>query len=199
MPRKIKYTIEDIVEAAFQVVRREGVGKLTARTIASALNASTMPIYSCGKTMAEIEEEVVKRAWHVLEGFQETPRSGDLYLDMGLGYVLFAKRERHLYRCIHSDKYPTINRELADENLRRSMARVADYPLLSGVPDEVKESILIQGWIYSHGFSDLMLNPLTRTMDGLETEAQIIDSFLKANKMYWEGLKGTVERYRSEG
>ena len=196
MPRKTKYTIEDIVDAAFQVVRREGGTKLTARTVALELNASTMPIYSCGKTMAEIEEEVVKRAWHVLAEFQETPRSGDLYLDMGLGYVLFAKRERHLYRCIHNDKYSTINRDLADENLCRSMVRVADYPLLNGVPDEVKEEILIQGWIYSHGFSDLMLNPLTRTMDGLETEAQIIDSFLKANKMYWEGLKGTVERYR---
>ncbi|SCY35048.1 TetR/AcrR family transcriptional regulator [Desulfoluna spongiiphila] len=197
MPRKTRFAIEDITQAALQVVRRDGMEKLTARTVAAELNASTMPIYSCGKTMAEIEEAVVEKAWEVLERFQDTPRSGDLYLDMGLGYVLFAKEERHLYKCIHSDKYPGINTAMAEDNLKRSMKRVVDYPLLEGLPDEIKETVLIQGWIYSHGFADLMLNPLTQNMRELETEAQIVDSFIKANAMYWEGLKGVVEKHRS--
>jgi hypothetical protein len=196
MPPKLRYTIETIVDAAFQVARRDGMGKLTARTVAAELNASTMPIYSCGKTMAEIEGEVVKRAWAFLQTYQETPKSNDIYLDLGIGYVLFAKDERHLYKCIHSDKYPEINTVLADKNLRRSLERLTDYPLWVGVPEDVKEKILIQGWIYSHGFADLLLNSLSKTIQGLETEAQIIDSFLQANLIYWDGLKSIVEKYR---
>jgi len=67
MPPKSKYTLHDIVDAAFSVARREGMEKLTARTIAAELNASTMPIYSCGKSMAEMELEVGKKAWETLQ------------------------------------------------------------------------------------------------------------------------------------
>lgn len=196
MPPKTRYNIADIVDAAFRVARREGMEKLTARTVAAELDASTMPIYSCGKTMAEIEAEVVKRAWEVLRVYQDEPRSSDTYLDMGLGYVLFARNERHLYKCIHSDKYSEVNIVQAEANFQRSLERLTDYPLLAGVPEEIKENILIQGWIYSHGFADLMLNSLASSTRGLETEQQITDSFLQANRMYWEGLKSIVEKYR---
>lgn len=196
MPPKSKYTIDDIVDAAFSVARREGMEKLTARTIAAELHASTMPIYSCGKSMAEIEVEVVKKAWEVLQEYQDKPRSHDTYLDLGLGYVLFAKGERHLFRCVHSDKYSELNTLLGDQNLQKSLERLADYPLFAGVPEGIKEKILIQGWIYSHGFADLMLNSLAERMQELETEAQITNYFLEANLMYWDGLKSIVEKYR---
>ena len=197
MPPKSRYTIENIVDAAFKVARREGMEKLTARTIAAELNASTMPIYSCGKTMAEIEGEVVKKAWEILREYQEKPRSHDIYLDLGLGYVLFAKGERHLFRCVHSDKYSEINTLLGEQNLQRSLEKLADYPLFAGVPGDIKEKILIQGWIYSHGFADLMLNSLAERMQKLETEEQITDYFLEANLMSWDGLKSIVEKYRN--
>lgn len=196
MPPKSKYTLHDIVDAAFSVARREGMEKLTARTIAAELNASTMPIYSCGKSMAEIEIEVVKKAWETLREYQEKPRSHDIYLDLGVGYVLFAKGERHLFRCVHSDKYKELNTLLGDENLQRSLDLLVDYPLFIGVPQDIKEKILIQGWIFSHGFADLMLNSLAERMQELTTEKQITDYFLEANLMSWEGLKSIVETYR---
>ena len=59
MPPKTRFTLKDVMDAALSVVRREGIDKLTARAIADELQSSTMPIYSCGKTMFEIEEEIV--------------------------------------------------------------------------------------------------------------------------------------------
>lgn len=196
MPPKSRYTIDDIVDAALSVVRRDGMDKLTARTVAAELGASTMPIYSCGKTMAEIEGAVVQKAWGILQAYQETPRRLDTYLDLGIGYVLFAREERHLYRCIHNDHYKEINVAMAEENMRRSLELLEDYPLLAGVPAITREKILIQGWIYSHGFADLLLNSMVRSMQRLETEMQIIDAFFDANQMFWDGLKTIVEKYR---
>ena len=46
MPPKPKFTKEDIVEAAFNIVREQGWEALTQRSIAQKLNASIGPIYS---------------------------------------------------------------------------------------------------------------------------------------------------------
>ena len=55
MTSKVKYTHENIVEAAFQVVRSDGIEKLSARAIAKQLNSSTMPIYHHIKSMKNLE------------------------------------------------------------------------------------------------------------------------------------------------
>jgi len=66
MPPKQKYTKEDIVEAAFNVVREQGWEALSQRSIAKKLNASIGPIYSYFKSMANLEEAVIEKAYELL-------------------------------------------------------------------------------------------------------------------------------------
>lgn len=194
MPPKTKYTLDDIIDTAFKIVRRKGLDKLTARLIAGELKSSTMPIYSCGKTMAEIEEEVVKKAWALLQEYQLKPRSYDVYIDMGLGYVMFAKEERNLFKCLHSDKHASCNKACGEEIFLRNAERLSEYPLLQGVSDEFKMKIMVNGATFSHGFAVLMTNPTSRVIEKLETEEEITAYFIEANMISWSGIENLLEQ-----
>ena len=86
-----------MVEGAFELVRREGHDALTARSLAAELGCSTQPIMYRFPDLAELREEVYRRAdefhtRYVLEG-------GDL-VGMGLRYVRFAAEEPELFRLL---------------------------------------------------------------------------------------------------
>ena len=46
MPPKVKFTKEEIVNAALDVARIKGVGAVTTRDIGAALGVSTRPIFT---------------------------------------------------------------------------------------------------------------------------------------------------------
>lgn len=193
MAPKTRYTLDDILDSAFRIVRNGGFESLTARSIAEDLNSSTMPIYSCGKTMLEIEEAVLERAWELMGIYQKKKRSHDVYLDLGLGYVVFAKEEPHLFKSLFSRKHETTNKRLAEENFSHNVAQLSDYPLFKGISDKAKQNILTHGWIYSHGFADLLVKSGGSAFDGLDHEEDIARYFLEANLMVWVGMERFVQ------
>lgn len=193
MPPKTKFPLTDVIEAALSVVRREGIERLTARAIADELQSSTMPIYSCGKTMAEIEEEIVKKSWELLVEYQQKPMTSDLYLNMGLGYVLFAKHEKNLFGCIHSSKHKNLNKQFAESNFITNLFRLKDYPPLAGIPDDLKMKIMIQGWIFSHGLADLLSKNIADTLGGIQSDEDLTSFFYEANRINFVGVQRIVE------
>ena len=62
MPPLQKTGKEEIVNAAFDIVRREGKDSLNARALAGRLGISTQPIFSNFRNMEELKAEVVKKA-----------------------------------------------------------------------------------------------------------------------------------------
>jgi len=103
---KKTFTREDIVEAAFQVVRKQGRKKLSARAIAKELNSSTMPIYSTINSMQELQQEVGQKFTELLLQYCLTPWTGNFLVDMSFGYVRFAKDEKELFRIMFLDDDP---------------------------------------------------------------------------------------------
>ncbi len=70
MPPESKVTMNDILEAAFAILRQSGIAAVTARAIATVLGASTTPIYRVLKSMDLVIKELRKRALEVLDDFQ---------------------------------------------------------------------------------------------------------------------------------
>ena len=66
MPRKTKFCEDDILNAAFAVVRRKGITELSTRAIAREMNCSTMPVYSFLKSKRNLEEQVIQMAYKEL-------------------------------------------------------------------------------------------------------------------------------------
>jgi len=100
VPRKTKYSAEDVVQAAFELVRKKGLIGLSAPAVAAEMGCSTMPIYSHFKSMQMLEDEVVKKAWASVMNYQEKCYTGDVWVDQAVGYVLFAREEQHLFQCM---------------------------------------------------------------------------------------------------
>jgi AcrR family transcriptional regulator len=187
MPRKSKYSSEDIIQAAFKVVRFQGAGKLSAYNIAQTLNSSTMPIYSYLKSMKNLEEEIVKRAFSLLLTYETTERTGDIYLDMGIGYVLFAKKEELLFRCITDLKHKALYAKYKKQNQASLLEKLSTYPDALDLTEEQKKKLLFHGLIFSHGLADLIINSVDENLETLNTEEDIINFFLESGRMFWEG------------
>lgn len=58
MPPKPKYTKEEIVTAAFELVREAGSDALTAREVGKRLSTSSSPIFTVFRDMDELREAV---------------------------------------------------------------------------------------------------------------------------------------------
>ena len=100
MPRRQQYTAEDVVRAAFELVRQKALKGLSAPSVAAEMGCSTMPIYSHFKNMQALEDEVVKKVWKVVMEYQAKCYTGDVWIDQAIGYVHFAREEKNLFKCI---------------------------------------------------------------------------------------------------
>ena len=196
MPPKQKYTADDVIEAAFQIVRRNGWKGLSARAIAKELNASTRPVYDYFQSMKHIEKEVVKKALATFVEYIGRDRTGDKWLDQALGYITFARNERHLFRCINDEEHIHFQKEFARQHWLALGDQLADDERFKGLPEETVNRIRVVRWFLLHGISYLAANGW---MDLPEAENTTLESdfigmsvedFLdKANMAIYEGFK----------
>lgn len=101
MAPKNKFTKEEIICAALDVVRVGGIGALTAKAIADRLGVSTRPIFSYYKTMDEVKADVREAASELYEKYSEEGlRLAVPFHGFGMQYIRFAKNEPQLYRLI---------------------------------------------------------------------------------------------------
>jgi AcrR family transcriptional regulator len=100
MPRKNLFSKEMFVDAAFKILREKGRDKLSARSLARELKCSTMPVYSYLKSMSTLVTDLEKKAIALMLTYQTTGSTGQPFLDIGIGYVLFARNEKNLFRFL---------------------------------------------------------------------------------------------------
>lgn len=115
MPPKARFTKEMILDAAFEIVRNDGWSGLSARNIARRLNASVGPIYTLMQSMGNLEKSLVGKAYELLREFMLTPRTEDQILNMGLGYIAFARDESALFRCFLDPKYSALRKPYSEQ------------------------------------------------------------------------------------
>ena len=101
MPPKAKYTREEIIDIAYESVRKYGEEFLSARNLAAALGTSTAPIFTAFSGIDEIFSEVAKKAVQYYSEYISDGLSGNLpFKGAGLKYIAFAKEEPHLFRML---------------------------------------------------------------------------------------------------
>ena len=69
MPPKVKFTKDEIIQAALNVARVKGASSVSTRDIAAELQVSTRPIFTYFDTMEEVRAEIRKAAEVVYEGY----------------------------------------------------------------------------------------------------------------------------------
>lgn len=101
MPPKPKFTREEIVQAALEIVSQKGVEALTAKELGDALGSSARPIFTVFNSMKEVQDEVRTAAMHRFESFAGQKLPGmPLFKQVGMQMVLFGAREPKLYQLL---------------------------------------------------------------------------------------------------
>ena len=185
MPPKFKFTREEIIEAALMIVRRGGWSALTTRSLAEALNASARPIYSFFGSMAEVEEEVVKKTVDLLYRRMLRKETGDPWHDHGIGYVLFAKEEKALFRAVNDERHIAFFKTYGDVIWETLTAALRDYPPFAGLTAEQVDRIQLHRWLFAHGMAFSASNPPPQTW----TRKKIVAAMQEGSQAIYHGLR----------
>lgn len=99
MPPKPKFTREEIVAAALELVSEKGMSALTSRDLGERLGSSARPIFTVFNSMEEVQDAVRDAAMKRFESYAEkavhyTP----IFKQVGMQMILFAKEEPMLYQ-----------------------------------------------------------------------------------------------------
>ena len=185
MPPKFKFEKEEIVQTAVGIVRQHGWNGLSARSIAKELNASTKPIYGYFKSMAVLEEAVVKRIVDLLYDTMIQTRTGDPWHDHGIGYAMFGSEEKKLFLAANDDRHVVHYREYGQVIWDRCTASLADYPPLKGLSDDQIFMVQFLRWLMAHGLAfQAAIQP-----PGLYDEAVITEKMQTGSRAILSGLK----------
>ena len=155
MPPKVKITKEEIVEAALSLVRENGSSAINARSIASALDCSTQPIFSNFATMDELQKAVIFAAYgRYLAFIEREVESGKYpqYKAFGMAYIRFAKEEKELFRLLFM-------RDRTDEEIAPSPDFEESVQMImraNGVSQEIARLIHLEMWTCVHGIGTML-------------------------------------------
>jgi AcrR family transcriptional regulator len=154
MPPKVKFTRDDVIRAAFEVVEQSGMRNLTARSIAGKLVSSTAPVYRHFEAMDQLAFEVVKRIQRLLLEYTTRPYTDRVFLNMGTGVAMFACEHGRLYRVLllEGSNYRDVVNEFL-EILERELAKDERFTCLS--KDE-RHTLLQKMWTFTHGLASLI-------------------------------------------
>ena len=159
MPPKQTITKDMIIDAAFKLVRKNGISALSARNIANILGCSTQPVYSSFKSMKMLEKAVIKMAARFVQEsyLVSKTKQENNFKSIGLGYIAMAKQDKHLFDLLYlSGKTPLdfenhvfpIDKDLLLDVMKKD-------PYLGDLSQEDLLDLLCHMWIYTHGLTVL--------------------------------------------
>lgn len=154
MPPKVKFTRDDVIEAAFEVVEESGLRNLTARRVAGKLGSSTAPVYKHFTAMDQLALELIKRTQRLLLEYTTIPYTDRVFLNMGTGVAMFACEHSRLYRVLllEGNEYRDVVNEFL-EILEEEMTKDKRFSCLSR---EERHTLLHKMWTFTHGLASLI-------------------------------------------
>jgi len=188
MPPKPKVTKLNILEAAFQLTREQGLESVNARDVAAVLGCSTQPIFRLYASMAELKEDLYEYIQDYYYQFLlASKKSKHFFFNVGLAYIDFAKQETNLYQAIF------MSNNFKVTNLREFIADRRNKPILTrmtetiGIDLEKAKQLFLNMWIYTHGIASMLAtNSLDLTNEEIEDMLSI--AFLSFLKSAQEGV-----------
>ncbi len=155
MPRQVRITKEDIINATVDIVRRSGEQAINARAIAAELNCSTQPIFSNFGTMDQFRLAVVERAERICQEYMDREvERGEypIYKANGMAYIRFAKEERELFKLLYMRSR---SRETQAEDSPTFNQMEAIVHNNTGLESGEAKMFHLEMWAYVHGIATM--------------------------------------------
>ena len=187
MPRTSKFQREDIINTAYEIVKKEGFSAINVRRIAKELGCSIQPIFHNFATMEELNKEVFDK---IYKKYQYTMKNAidkeHPYLAKGIAYIKFAKEYPEFYKIIfmqeskmNIDEFIQADIEVT-ENVMESILKKFD------ISEEDIKKFHIQVWVYSHGLACLVATKTVNFSDD-EIKEQLLNTVQQLFRGYKKG------------
>lgn len=165
MPPKPKFTKDDIIQCAMELVRKYGMDHVTARELGKALNSSARPIFTVFSSMEEVKKEVVALAKAKYRSFvEEGLKKSIAFRGVGMAYISFAIEEPKLFQLLFMSE---VEQNDSLQSVLQSVEDSYDLILRSimepyGLDKEKAIKLYHHLWIYTHGIATMCATNLCR-------------------------------------
>lgn len=175
MPAKAKVTREMIVDAAFDIVREQGLEQVNVRTVAERLGCSTQPVMYQFDTMEELKRAVYAKADRYHTGYLMTlrPEQEDVMLSIGLNYIRFSIEEPHLFRLLFQSGYAVENSVLEMVESEELLPVLSVMGEAAGMGMEQMKKVFLTIALFAHGYASIIAN------NALEYDEELIKAHLE--------------------
>lgn len=102
MPPTVRFTRDAVLNAACQLMRREGTEALNARAIAKELGGSTQPIFRLFTNMEDLHRELILYVTRQFQAHAEADmaQSDSPYIQLCTTYLLYGRDEPELFKLL---------------------------------------------------------------------------------------------------
>lgn len=159
MPPKPKFTKEEVISAALDIVAAKGIEGLTSRELGAALGSSARPVFTVFRNMDELCAEVRKAAMKQFDEYAKKAESfTPVFKQVGLQMILLAEEQPKLFRLLFMSEnaeavsFEDVFSTLGDTAVMCIDALCRDYEL-----DRENAMLLFKhSWIYTYGIGVLI-------------------------------------------
>ncbi len=165
MPPKAKFTKEEIVEAAFHIVRTDGWEALTSRALGTRLGSSARPIFTVFQSMDEVQQAVLESAKALYKEYVHKGLTWEHpFKGVGTQYILFSIHEPKLFQLLFMTEQPQIPDfsgvlPLIEESYEEILLSIQND---HGLSERLAEKVYRHLWIYTHGIATLCATKMCR-------------------------------------
>ncbi len=154
MPPKVRFTKDEVIQAALCILRNSGMAGLTARALGQALGSSAKPVFGLFRNMEEVQSEVLAAAHEVYQTYLRSAMEQTVYPPYkagGMAYIQFATDERELFKLLFMrDRTPMEQKEQpSDREQLRPLLQLLMQNL--GIDEDTAYLCHMEMWIFVHG------------------------------------------------
>ena len=156
-----------IVNAAFEIIRKNGTDALNARSVAAELGCSTQPVFSNFASMDDLKNELFLIAGEKYNSYIKAGMTSNKYPPYkasGMAYIRFAREERELFRMLFM-------RDRTGEDKTHDFDEIENLIEIIGNNLSISKldakRLHLEMWIFVHGIATMLV---TGTADYTEEE-----------------------------
>lgn len=188
MPPRIKITDEQILNTAVEIVQKQGIARLNARSLAAELGCSVQPIFRVYDSMEELKKAVfAKVSSAYVEYLEESISLEDEMLGLVYAYVRFAREEKFFFQYLHMSGSIDVKRTEDFTTVGINKEIVGVMAQMTGLSIEQSQFLYAGIFFTAHGMASMIATNVAEFTD--EEIKRIITT------MFW----GTVEKLKSDG